>query len=88
VVPRESPALAPKAIAGTAAAASAPAAEEEKKFVAGPRQILQLLATALAYGEDVEESVKEDGLTELVVLAHHAELGELLSDLGRIQSSS
>lgn len=57
------------------------AGDEDKNFATGPRQVLQLLATAIAFGNDVEEEVKQDGLTELVVLAHHAELGKSLLSL-------
>jgi len=68
------------------ASAATKVADEEHGLTpeAKARQVLTLLSTAVSFAEGTSDEVKEDGLTDLLILAHHAELGAftyLFSDI-------
>lgn len=61
------------------ASPAAKAAEEEAGVTPElrARQVLLLLSTAVSFAEETADEVREDGLTDLLILAHHQELGVL-----------
>ncbi|CDZ97184.1 Protein containing adaptin N-terminal region [Phaffia rhodozyma] len=53
------------------------AEETEVNSETRAKQLLQILHTAVSFPEETFEEVKEDALVELVILAHHPELGSI-----------
>lgn len=59
-------------------AKSATTTEEVLSVDARAKQILQILTSAVSFPAETPDQIKDDALADIIILSHHAELGELL----------